>query len=97
MTDEPDRHSHKLTTPDQPARGGDTTTHTATDRVIRGTPPSLTISKTHTGNFTQGRQGTYTITVGTDGNGPTDGTTVTMHDTPAGADRGRHQRPRVDL
>ncbi|MET8630533.1 hypothetical protein ABZW30_43700 [Kitasatospora sp. NPDC004669] len=61
--------------------GGDPTTHTATDRVIRGTPPSLTLSKTHTGNFTQGQHGTYTITVGNNGNAPTDGTTVTMHDT----------------
>ncbi|PJN21104.1 hypothetical protein CG736_35225 [Kitasatospora sp. CB02891] len=48
--------------------------------------PSLTITKTHTGHFTQGRDGLYTITVGnTAGAAPTDGTTVTMQDTlPAG-------------
>ncbi|WBP86319.1 hypothetical protein [Kitasatospora cathayae] len=62
--------------------GGGDGTATAVDRVIRGTaPPSLTISKTHTGNFTPGQQGTYTITVGNDGSGPTDGSTVTMRDT----------------
>ncbi|MFB7575690.1 GH25 family lysozyme [Streptomyces sp. NPDC056165] len=44
-------------------------------------PPALTISKTHTGNFPVGRLGTYTITVGNSGSGPTDGTTVTVHDT----------------
>ncbi|MEU6370902.1 hypothetical protein ABZ876_35620 [Streptomyces sp. NPDC046931] len=61
--------------------GGDTTTQTATDPTeIESAPPSLTISKTHTGDFVQGRQGTYTIIVGNNGNGPTDGTTVTMHD-----------------
>jgi uncharacterized repeat protein (TIGR01451 family) len=43
--------------------------------------PSLTINKTHTGTFTPGRQGTYTITVGNNGTSPTDGTTVTVHDT----------------
>ncbi|MGW2556455.1 YncE family protein, partial [Streptomyces sp. NPDC001635] len=53
--------------------------------------PSLTLAKSHTGHFTQGRDGIYTITVGnTTGAGPTNGTTVTVHDTlPAGlrADR----------
>ncbi|MFG2847862.1 hypothetical protein ACGF12_32540 [Kitasatospora sp. NPDC048296] len=47
--------------------------------------PSLTITKSHTGNFTAGRVGVYTITVGNNGTAPTDGTTVTMKDTlPAG-------------
>ena len=47
--------------------------------------PSLTISKSHTGKFTQGLQGTYTITVDNTGPGATDGTTVNVHDTlPAG-------------
>ncbi|MFJ8442727.1 hypothetical protein [Kitasatospora griseola] len=47
--------------------------------------PSLTITKTHTGRFTQGRDGTYTITVGNTGPGATDGTAVTVTDTlPAG-------------
>ncbi|MER7043866.1 right-handed parallel beta-helix repeat-containing protein [Streptomyces jumonjinensis] len=43
-------------------------------------PPSLTVSKTHVGDFQAGEQGTYTITVGNAGPGPTDGTTVTVHD-----------------
>ncbi|WBP86321.1 hypothetical protein [Kitasatospora cathayae] len=61
--------------------GGGDGTATAVDRVIRGTaPPSLTISKTHTGDFTPGRSGIYTITVGNDGSGPTDGTAVIMKD-----------------
>ncbi|MFD8705844.1 Ig-like domain-containing protein [Kitasatospora sp. NPDC059648] len=70
---------HEFTNTATVTGGGDTTTHTATDRVIRGTPPSLTISKTHTGNFTQGGKGTYTITVANTG-GPTDGSAVTVQD-----------------
>ncbi len=42
--------------------------------------PSLTVKKTHEGDFTAGQQGTYTITVGNDGPGPTDGSTVTVED-----------------
>jgi len=42
--------------------------------------PDLTITKTHTGNFTVGVNGTYTITVTNSGNAPTTGT-VTMTDT----------------
>ncbi|MEU1519743.1 hypothetical protein ABZ490_47825 [Streptomyces sp. NPDC005811] len=42
--------------------------------------PSLTIGKTHEGDFTAGRQGTYTITVGNAGPGATDGSTVTVQD-----------------
>ncbi|MFI6284533.1 right-handed parallel beta-helix repeat-containing protein [Streptomyces sp. NPDC051018] len=43
-------------------------------------PPSLTISKTHEGDFKAGKQGTYTITAGNAGPGPTDGSTVTVTD-----------------
>ncbi|MFD9223461.1 hypothetical protein ACFWDI_26440 [Streptomyces sp. NPDC060064] len=43
--------------------------------------PSLTIDKTHNGKFAQGGKGTYTITVGNEGPGATDGSTVTVHDT----------------
>ncbi|MFE2972789.1 hypothetical protein ACFXKC_56590 [Streptomyces sp. NPDC059340] len=47
--------------------------------------PSLTIAKTHTGSFIPGRVGNFTITVGNNGTAPTNGTTVTVHDTlPAG-------------
>ncbi|MGW3044431.1 hypothetical protein ACWC9T_31290 [Kitasatospora sp. NPDC001159] len=54
--------------------------------TISYTVPSLTITKTHTRHFTQGRDGTYTITVGNAvGAAPTDGTTITVYDTlPAG-------------
>ncbi|MFJ8605481.1 hypothetical protein ACIREM_43650 [Streptomyces shenzhenensis] len=54
--------------------------------TISYTVPSLTITKTHTRHFTQGRDGTYTITVGNAaGAAPTNGTPVTVHDTlPAG-------------
>ncbi|MFJ1609825.1 hypothetical protein ACIOHS_41830 [Streptomyces sp. NPDC088253] len=46
----------------------------------------MTITKPHTRHFTQGRDGTYAITVGNAaGAAPTNGTTVTVHDTlPAG-------------
>jgi len=48
--------------------------------------PDLTITKTHTGSFTQGDTGkVYTITVSNVGNASTDGSTVTVIDTtPAG-------------
>ena len=51
--------------------------------TIVATPPDLSITKSHTGNFTQGQNGaTYTITVSNAGGaGPTDGTTVTVTDT----------------
>ncbi len=46
------------------------------------TPPQLTISKTHVGNFTQGQVGAqYTVTVGSSGPGTTSGT-ITVVDTP---------------
>ncbi|MCQ6551601.1 hypothetical protein NPS70_00055 [Streptomyces sp. C10-9-1] len=44
-------------------------------------PPSLTVAKEHTGSFVRGETGTYTITAGNRGPGPTDGSTVTVHDT----------------
>ncbi|MGW2182825.1 hypothetical protein ACWCXX_33045 [Streptomyces sp. NPDC001732] len=59
--------------------------------VIPVGQPSLTIAKRHTGVFTRGEGGVYTITVGNAAAaGPTNGTTVTVHDVlPAGlrADR----------
>jgi hypothetical protein len=49
--------------------------------VTEGQGPDLTISKTHTGNFTQGQTGaTYTITVTNNGSASTGGT-VTVTDT----------------
>ncbi|MEU8587480.1 hypothetical protein AB0C59_10840 [Streptomyces sp. NPDC048664] len=67
--------------------GGDTGTHTATDpTTITGVcPPTLTIGKSHSGSFVRGQSGSYTLTVGNDGTGPTDGSAVTVTDTlPAG-------------
>lgn len=72
--------------------GGDTTpgNNTANDVTTinpsgGGGTPDLTITKTHSGNFTQGQNGaTYTVTVTNSGNAATSGT-VTVTDTiPAG-------------
>jgi uncharacterized repeat protein (TIGR01451 family) len=63
--------------------GGDTDTHTATDptTITGACPPTLAISKSHSGSFGQGKRGTYRITVTDSGTGPTDGTTVTLTET----------------
>lgn len=48
-------------------------------------PPALTISKTHSGNFTQGQTGaTYTVTVGSSGPGSTAGTITVVDNPPTG-------------
>ncbi|WP_405007745.1 DUF11 domain-containing protein [Kitasatospora purpeofusca] len=50
--------------------------------IISYTLPSLTVTKTHTEDFAQGRDGTYTITVGNAvGAAPTTGAAVTVYDT----------------
>ncbi len=67
--------------------GGDTATHAATDptTITGACPPTLAISKSHSGSFARGQSGSYTLTVGNDGTGATDGTVVTVTDTlPAG-------------
>ncbi|MEU0402110.1 calcium-binding protein [Streptomyces sp. NPDC006197] len=72
-----------------------TTTDFAVARYQNGgaTPPqqpSLTIGKSHTGTFTRGQRGEYTITVGNNGTAPTNGTPVTVQDTlPTGLSAGR--------
>ncbi|MFF4730341.1 hypothetical protein ACFY3M_34445, partial [Streptomyces mirabilis] len=60
--------------------GGDTATRTATDptTITGACPPTLTITKHHSGSFARGQSGSYTLTVGNDGTGATDGTTVTV-------------------
>jgi uncharacterized repeat protein (TIGR01451 family) len=62
-----------------------TANDTATDPTTINGVPDLTITKSHTGNFTQGQNGaTYTITVTNSGTGATSGA-VTVTDTlPAG-------------
>jgi uncharacterized repeat protein (TIGR01451 family) len=74
----------------QTVTAADTVTSSATGTSAKITVapaalPDLTISKSHTGNFTQGQTGAaYTITVSNAGNAPTAGQ-VTMTDTlPAG-------------
>jgi uncharacterized repeat protein (TIGR01451 family) len=66
--------------------GGDSNAgnNTASDPTTVNGIPDLTIAKTHTGNFTQGQNGTYTLTVSNAGGAATGGT-VTISDTlPAG-------------
>ncbi|MFD5426499.1 calcium-binding protein [Streptomyces sp. NPDC127084] len=55
------------------------TSEFALARYLDGVP-ILTIDKGHTGDFTGGQQGVYTITVGNSGAGPTNGSPVTVHD-----------------
>ena len=66
------------------AGGGEANTanDTASDPTVITPPatPDMTVSKMHTGNFTQGRTGTYTITVTNSGSGATSAT-VTVTDT----------------
>ncbi|MFE5085492.1 hypothetical protein [Streptomyces mirabilis] len=62
--------------------GTDSTGSTGlTFTVIPVDHPSLTIAKSHADTFTRGEDGVYTITVGNvTAAGPTNGTTVTVHD-----------------
>jgi len=60
--------------------GGDTGTVGQHCVNITITPPVLSIAKSHTGSFTQGSNGTYTITVANSGPGATVGT-LTLTDT----------------
>ena len=65
--------------------GGATNAPTASDQTVVGQLPSLTIAKSHSGNFAQGQAGAvYTVTVGNSGSAATSGT-ITVTDTlPAG-------------
>jgi uncharacterized protein (TIGR03437 family) len=62
--------------------GGAASGATTSDPTTILGPPILTIAKTHTGNFTAGQQGTYTLTVGNTGTGPTGSQFVQVFDTP---------------
>ncbi|HWZ44185.1 MAG TPA: hypothetical protein VNW97_11965 [Candidatus Saccharimonadales bacterium] len=67
--------------------GGETNTSndTANDTTTITQLPDLTITKTHSGNFTQGQTGaTYTITASNIGTGPTSGTVSVTDTLPAG-------------
>ena len=66
--------------------GNDSNTgnNSASDPTTVNGVPDLTIAKTHSGNFTQGQNGTYTLTASNAGGAATSGT-VTVSDTlPAG-------------
>ena len=67
--------------------GGGSTTGTGSDTVTinsAGTP-ALSVTKTHTGSFTQGQTGaTFTVTVKNSGTGPTSGTVTASDAPPAG-------------
>ncbi|MFL6282304.1 MAG: beta strand repeat-containing protein [Pyrinomonadaceae bacterium] len=66
--------------------GGDSNVgnNTSSDPTTINGVPDLTIVKTHAGNFTQGQNGTYTITATNSGGAATSGT-ITISDTlPAG-------------
>lgn len=66
--------------------GGDTTSgnNTATDPTTIVAASDLTVTKSHSGDFTQGQTGTYTITVRNSGAGPTQGTVTVADNLPAG-------------
>ncbi|WP_017317028.1 beta strand repeat-containing protein [Mastigocladopsis repens] len=57
-----------------------TTNNSASDPTTINGVADLTVTKTHTGNFTQGGTGSYTITATNSGGAPTSGT-VTVTDT----------------
>ncbi|HKF22128.1 MAG TPA: DUF11 domain-containing protein [Candidatus Angelobacter sp.] len=57
-----------------------TSNDTASDPTTINPAPSLGVVKSHTGNFTVGQTGTYTITVTDIGSLPTDGTAVSVTD-----------------
>ena len=66
--------------------GGASTVNAMDSTIVNPNPPVLTISKTHSGNFTQGQQNaTYTVTVSnTAGAGPTSGPVTVTDILPAG-------------
>ena len=55
---------------------------TDSDAIVPG--PDLTIAKSHTGNFTQGQTGTYTLTVSNTGGSPTSGSVTVTDNVPIG-------------
>ena len=72
-----------VTDPNDPTRTG-ASNNSATDTTAINLVPDLGLTKSHTGNFTRGSTGSYTITVSNTGAGATSGT-VTVSDTlPAG-------------
>jgi len=66
--------------------GGGAPTASVSDTTIISSVPTLSITKTHSGNFTQGQTGaTYTVTVSNGANsGPTSGTVTVTETAPTG-------------
>ena len=66
--------------------GGETNTSndSASDVTTIGSVPDLTIAKSHTGTFTQGGTGSYTITAKNSGNASTSGTVTVSDVVPTG-------------
>ena len=64
--------------------GGASTPATATDTATVAVAPVLGVSKSHSGNFTAGKNGTYTITPINSGYAPTSGTYTIVDNLPAG-------------
>ena len=66
--------------------GGDanSSNNTAPDPTTITAGPNLTITKSHTGNFTQGQTGTYTLTVSNTGASPTNGPIAVTDSLPSG-------------
>ena len=66
--------------------GGETnpSNNTAADPTTITAGPDLTIAKSHTGNFTQGQTGTYTLTVSNTGGSPTSGSVTVTDNVPIG-------------
>ncbi len=61
---------------------GNNTSNTDTVTVAVQAFPAWTITKSHSGNFSQGQNGaTYTISVSNTGTGPVNGSTITVTDT----------------
>ena len=66
--------------------GGETNTsnNTAADPTTINAGANLTISKSHTGTFTQGQTGSYTLTVSNVGGAPTLNPVIVTDNLPAG-------------
>jgi uncharacterized repeat protein (TIGR01451 family)/fimbrial isopeptide formation D2 family protein len=64
--------------------GNNTANNTASDSTTIVPGPDLTIAKSHTGNFTQGQTGAYTLIVSNSGGSPTSGAVTVTDNVPAG-------------
>ncbi|MDQ1612402.1 MAG: hypothetical protein QOG00_2333 [Pyrinomonadaceae bacterium] len=72
-----------VTDPDDPTRTG-AGNNSATDNTTINLVPDVRIAKTHSGNFTVGVNGSYTLTASNAGNGATSGTITVTDNLPTG-------------